>query len=129
VDNIASKSLKAFKLQTISLCKSTVLTNLVNSPEASPLHRSIRLELDPETVAGRSDWRYNCTMTESGNQRRHLTVTISNLIINKKKRNTSDHEKETSKGDFQDEAGSSPGQPDLAVHTPVHYSRVGLDNL
>lgn len=85
MDNIASKSLKAFKLQTTSLCKSTVLTNLVNSPEASPLHRSIRLELDPETVAGRSDWRYNCTMTESGNQRRHLTVTISNLIINKKK--------------------------------------------
>lgn len=74
------------------LCKSPVpLTNLKNGPEASPLHRRIRLELDPETVAGRNDWRPKCTMTEFANKRRHLTVTISNLVIKKKKRNMSDY--------------------------------------
>jgi len=75
------------KLQVSSLCKSPVpLTNLINGPEASPLHRSIRLELDPETVAGRSDWRHEGTLTESANKGRHLTVTISNLVIEKKKK-------------------------------------------
>lgn len=68
------------------MCRSPVpLTNLINGPEASPLHRSIRLELDPEAVAGGSDWRHECTMTEFANKRRHLTVTISNLVIEKKK--------------------------------------------
>jgi len=32
-------------------------------------------------------------------------------------------------GDFQGEAGSGPGQPDLSVHVPVHCRRVGLDGL
>lgn len=67
MDNIAQEWLKVTKLQISSLCKSPVLTNLINGPEASSLHRSIRLELDPETVAGRSDWRRKCTMTEFGN--------------------------------------------------------------
>lgn len=91
MDNIALKWLKMSKLQISSLCKSPVpLTNLINGPEASPLHRSVRLELDPETVASRSDWRHECTMTESANKRRHLIVTISNLVIENKKRKTSD---------------------------------------
>ena len=32
-------------------------------------------------------------------------------------------------GDFQGEAGSSPGQPDLAVHVPVHCRGAGQDDL
>ena len=32
-------------------------------------------------------------------------------------------------GDFQGETGLSPGQPDLAVHVPVHCRGVGLDDL
>ena len=31
--------------------------------------------------------------------------------------------------DFQGEAGSGPGQPDLAVHVPVHCRGAGLDDL
>ena len=32
-------------------------------------------------------------------------------------------------GDFQGEAGSSPGQHDRAVHIPVHCRGAGLDDL
>ena len=31
-------------------------------------------------------------------------------------------------GDFQGEAESGPGQPDLAVHVPVHCTETGLDD-
>ena len=32
-------------------------------------------------------------------------------------------------GDFQGEAGSGPGQPDLAVNVSVHCRGVGLNDL
>lgn len=86
MNTISRKWLKVSKLQVSSLCKWPVpLTNLINSPEASSLHRSIRLEFDPESIAGRSDCRHECIMTDSSNERRHLTVTISNLVIEKRK--------------------------------------------
>lgn len=67
--------------------RTSPLTNLINSPEASSLHRSIRLEFDPETIAGRSDCRHDCITADFSNKRRRLTVTISNLVIKKRKEN------------------------------------------
>jgi len=32
-------------------------------------------------------------------------------------------------GDFQGKVGSGPGQPDLAVHVPVHCRGAGVDDL
>lgn len=91
MDNIAGKWLKASKSQISSLWKLPVpLTNLINSPEAGPLHRGISLELDPDTVACGSDWRHECAVTESVNKRRHLTVTISNLVMEKTRESSDD---------------------------------------
>lgn len=83
---------ESVQITVSSLCKWPVsLTNLINSPEASSLHRSIGLEFDPETIAVRSDCRRECIMTDFFNKRRHLTVTISNLVIKKEERKVFDH--------------------------------------